>query len=95
MGDEIDFLPTYKQNNFLKLTVSLWVCMLTKACQKYPKQQVYNIFEITQGKCKGWSSFSPAHNYQRFIPSDTIILDVCHKVCPNYPIKKVGYSAIS
>ena len=41
---------------FYKLIISAWVCLsvCSQACLKYPKQQVYNIFVISQGKCEGW-----------------------------------------
>ena len=62
MGYEIDFLPAYKHKSFLQIH--------SEACSKHPKQQVYNIFAIFQGKRKGWSWFLPADNFQRFIQSD-------------------------
>ena len=34
---------------------------------------------------KGWSWFLPDDNCQRFLQSDTIILDVCSQACQNYP----------
>ena len=44
-GYEIDFLPAYKHKSFLQIH--------SEACSKHPKQQVYNIFAIFQGKRKG------------------------------------------
>ena len=57
----------------------------SQACPKYPKQQVYNIFAISQGNMKDEVDFFPADKRQRFLQSNTIILDVCGQACPNYP----------
>ena len=49
MGDEGDFFPADRHKRFLQDDcITLGVC--SQACQKYPKQQVYNIFGICQGK---------------------------------------------
>ena len=42
---------------FYKLIVSLCVCAYSQLCLKYPKQQVYNIFAISQGKWEKCSWF--------------------------------------
>ena len=52
MGDEVDFLPEDKHESFLQAD-SLALGVHSQACLKYPKQQVYNIFAISQGKCEG------------------------------------------
>ena len=53
MGYEIYFLPADKhiciQNDSITLDVH------AQACPKHLKQQLHNIFTISQGKCKGWS----------------------------------------
>ena len=54
-------------------------------CPKYPKQQVYNTFAISQGKHKGWVWLLSVDDCQRFLQSDTIILDMCDQTYPNYP----------
>ena len=52
MGDEVDFLPEDKHKNFLQVdSTSLGVH--GQVCLKYPKQQVYKIFAISQGKREG------------------------------------------
>ena len=52
MGDEVDFLPADKHKSFLQdNSITLVVC--SEACQKYPKQQAYNIFAMRQGKREG------------------------------------------
>ena len=56
----------------------------SQTCPKYPKQQVYNIFAISQGKHKGWVWLLPVDDCQRFLQSDTIILDMCDQTYPNY-----------
>ena len=84
MGCETDFLPADKHKDFLQVD-SITFGVHSQACTKHPKQQVYNIFAISEGKFKRWSWFLPADNCQRFIQSDTIILDVCGQACPNYP----------
>ena len=43
------------KTSFLQIDITLGV--FSQACSKYPKQQVYNIFAILQGKCEGWSWF--------------------------------------
>ena len=54
MGYEIDFLPADKHRNFLQID-SIIFGVHGQACPKHPKQQLYNIFAISQGKRKGWS----------------------------------------
>ena len=54
MGYEIDFLPADKYKNFLQID-SIILGVHDQACPKHPKQQLYNIFAISQGKCNGWS----------------------------------------
>ena len=52
MGDEVYFLPADRHENFLQVDrISLGVCSQT--CLKDPKQQVYNIFAISQEKREG------------------------------------------
>ena len=63
-------------------SISLGVC--SQACPNYPKQQFYNIFAISQGKCQRWSWFLPPDECQRLLQIDTIILIVCGQACPNY-----------
>ena len=49
MWDGVDFLPADKHKSFLKDdSITLIECI--QACPKYPKQQVYKIFAICQGK---------------------------------------------
>ena len=52
MGDEVDFLPADKRESFLQVD-SINLGVRSQACPKYPKQQVYNICVISQGKCEG------------------------------------------
>ena len=54
MGYEIDFLPADKHKNFLQID-SITLGVHGQACRKHPKQQLYNIFAISQGTRKGWS----------------------------------------
>ena len=52
MGYEIDFLSADKHKNFLQIdTITLGVH--GQACSKHQKQQLCNIFAISQGKGKG------------------------------------------
>ena len=52
MGDEVDFLPADKHKRFLQDDIiTLGVCC--QACPKHPKQQVCNIFGISEEKHKG------------------------------------------
>ena len=88
---ETDFLPADKHKNFLQIdTITLG--MHGQACPKHPKQQLYNIFAISQGKHNGWSWFSPADNCQTFLKSDTVIFDVRGQTCPNTQNKKFAIS---
>ena len=50
MGDEVDFLPVDKYKIFLQVD-SIIVAVRIQAFPKYPKQKVYNIFEISHRKC--------------------------------------------
>ena len=87
---EIDFSPVDKYKNFLQID-SITLGVHDQACPKHPKQQLYNIFAISQGKRKGWSYFFPADNCQTFLRSDTVIFDMCSQTYPNYPKQKVCY----
>ena len=53
MGYEIDYLPADK-HIFLQID-SITLGVHGQACPKHPKQQLYNIFAISQGKRKEWS----------------------------------------
>ena len=52
MKDEVDFLPAGKHESFLQVE-SIILGVRSQAYPKYPKQQVYNIFVISQGKLEG------------------------------------------
>ena len=52
MGDQFDFLPAYKQKGFLQVD-SITLRVHSHACLNNQKQQVYNIFVISQGKREG------------------------------------------
>ena len=52
MRYEIDFLPVKKPKNVLQID-SINLGVPGQTCPKYPKQQFFNIFAISQGKCKG------------------------------------------
>ena len=54
MAYKIDFLPADKNKYFLQID-SITLCVDGQACPKHPKQQLYNIFVISQGKRNGWS----------------------------------------
>ena len=49
MGDEVDFLHADKRKKVLQVD-SITLGKNSQACPEYPKQQVYNIFAISQGK---------------------------------------------
>ena len=51
-GDEVHFLLEDKHESFLQVD-SINLGVGSQACPKYPKQQVYNIFVISQGKREG------------------------------------------
>ena len=95
MSYETDFLPSDKHKNFLQID-NITLGVHDQAYPKHPKQQLYNIFAISQGTRKGWSSFFPADNCQTFLQSYAVIFNVCGQTCPNYPKQKLSYfSAIS
>ena len=54
MGYEIDFLNEDKHKSFLQID-SITLGVHGQACPKHPKQQLCNIFVISQGKRKRWS----------------------------------------
>ena len=60
---------------------SITLSLFSQACPKYPKQQVYNIFAISQRNMKDEVDFLPADKPQRFLQSDTVILGVCGQAC--------------
>ena len=49
MGNEVDFLPSGKHKSFLEVE-RITLSLPSQACPKHPKQQVYSIFAISQGK---------------------------------------------
>ena len=49
MDDEVDFLPAEKHKSFLQ-DDSITYGVRRHACSKYPKQQIYNIFEINMSR---------------------------------------------
>ena len=51
-GGEVDFLPADKHKDFLEVD-SITLGVHSKVCPKYLKQQVYNIFAISQRKFEG------------------------------------------
>ena len=54
IGYEIDFLPADKHEHFLQID-SIILGLHGQACPKHSKQQLCNIFAISQGKCIGRS----------------------------------------
>ena len=82
MGNEVDFLPADKHKSFLQVD-SITFGVLSQTCPKYPKKQVYNIFEYFKENVKDESEFLPADKRQRFLQSDSITLGVCGQACPN------------
>ena len=52
MENEVDFLPADKHESFLQVD-SINLGVRGQAYPRYPKQQVYNIFVICQGKHEG------------------------------------------
>ena len=72
MGYEIKFLPADKHNSFLQIDI-ITLSVHDQACPKHPKQQLYNIFAISQGKSKRWSLFFLSYNRQTFLKSDTLV----------------------
>ena len=81
----VKFILYMQINNIFLQIDNITLGVHGQACPKHPKQQLYNILAISQGKCKGWSLFFPADNCQTFLQSDTVIFDVCCQTCPNYP----------
>ena len=51
MGDKVDFLPANEHNSSLQ-DDSITLGVRIHTCPKYQKQQVYNIFVKSQGKCE-------------------------------------------
>ena len=52
IGEEVEFLPSDKYESLLQDDIfTLSVCSQTRS--KYPKQQICNIFAISQGKHEG------------------------------------------
>ena len=52
MGEEVDFLLVDQHESFLQVG-SITLSVHSQACLKYPRQQVHNIFAISQGKREG------------------------------------------
>ena len=50
MGDDVDFFPVNKLENFLQVN-SITLGVQSQACPRYPKQ-VYKILALSQGKCE-------------------------------------------
>ena len=49
MRVKLIFLPANKHESFLQFD-NITLSLLRQACPKYPNQEVYNIFVISQGK---------------------------------------------
>ena len=85
MVDKVHFLPVNKHESFLQYD-NITLGAYSQACPEYPKQQVCNIFAISQGKTlREELDFLPADKRQRFLQIDTIILGLCYQACLNYP----------
>ena len=99
MGDTVDFLSADKHKIFLKVD-SIILEMCRQECPKYSKQQLCNIFAISQGNIKDGVEILSADKHQRYLQTSTIILGVCGqaflrigniilgvcgKACLNYP----------
>ena len=80
MGYETDFLPADKHKHFLQID-SITLGVHGQACPKHPKQQLYNIFAISQGNRKGWSWFFPVDNCETFLPDMPKLPPHQKKVC--------------
>ena len=80
---EVDFLPANKHESFLQVD-SITLDLHSQACPKYPKQKVYNIFVISQGKREDELDLLSTDKRQRFLQIAIIILGVCGQTCPNY-----------
>ena len=52
VDDDVDFLPADKHESFPQVD-SITLGVRSQACTKYPKQQVYNIFAISQRRREG------------------------------------------
>ena len=52
MGSEVDFVPANEHESFLQVD-NVTLGFRIQACPKHPKQQVYNIFVISQEKREG------------------------------------------
>ena len=60
---------------FYKMIVSLWVCIFMHAQSAWDNKFTISLQYLK--KNKRWSWFLPVDNCQKFLQSDTIILDVC------------------
>ena len=52
MEDEVHYSTADKHGSFLQVD-SITLGVHSQAYTKYPKQQVYNVFAISQGNCEG------------------------------------------
>ena len=52
MEGEVDFFPANKHKSFLQVD-GITLGLHREACPKYPKQSIYNISVISQGKREG------------------------------------------
>ena len=69
---------------FHKLIVSLWLRVARHAQNTQNNEFTISLQYLGQN-VKDEVDFLPADKRQRFLQSDTIILDVCGQACPNYP----------
>ena len=68
MGDEVDFLPSDKRDSFLRVIVSLSVCIAS--ILKVPKTISLQYFKEN---VKDEVQFLPLDKRQRFLQIDTVI----------------------
>ena len=92
MRDKYDFWQEDKHQSFLQAGGIVFTGH-SQQYAKYPKQQVCNIFAISQKITEGWSWFFHADKHQTILQVDTINDGGHGQACSNYQNNKFAKSS--
>ena len=90
MGDETDFCLYINTKVFYELIDSLLMCIARHA-QSTQDNNFTIYLQYFKENVKDEVDLLPADKRQKFLQSDTIILDVCGQASPNYPKSQVRH----
>ena len=83
-GMKLIFCQPINTKFFYKFIASLWVCKARNG-QSTQNNNLTISLQYLKENVKDEVNCLPSDKHQRFLQSDTIILDMCSQACPNYP----------